>query len=224
MSRTARYESLNLMDDKPIHVIGVGAIGRQVAVTLAIMGWPGEVHIYDFDTVEEVNLGTQGFMPKWLGSPKVEATLQDVRDINPECQLHIHNGRIGMNVVRNMEGVVFCCVDSMETRQQVFQNLNSFGPESVDLFLDARMSSEVFDIWAAYDEATKEQYNEGWFPDSEANQDTCTARSTYYCANVAAGFMIAQLTKHTRGIPLESNVRLDMTGMGTTVHYAPVPT
>jgi len=217
MSRTARYESLNLMSDKPIHVIGVGAIGRQVAVTLAIIGWPGEIHIYDFDTVEEVNLGTQGFSQSELGRKKVEAVYEAMNSANEEVNCTYHEGRVRLNEVRQMEGIIFCTVDSMETRLQIFDNA-----EKVELFLDARMAAEVFDIWAVYDEGSRQAYRDGWFPDSAANQDGCTSRSTYYCANVSSGFMIAQLTKHTRGIPLESSVRMDLTGMGTTVQYVPV--
>ena len=217
MSRTLRYESLNLMSEAPIHVIGVGAIGRQVATALAIMGWPGEIHLYDFDTVEEVNLGTQGFRPGELGETKVDSVLMAMQEFNPDAHVIKHDGRIRMNEVRRMEGVIVACVDCMDVRKNIFDNA-----QSCDLFLDARMSSEVFTIWAAYDEASKELYEEGWFPNTEASQDGCTARSTYYCANVAGGFLVAQITKHTRGIPLESEVRLDLTGMGTIVKYAPV--
>jgi sulfur carrier protein ThiS adenylyltransferase len=54
-------------------VIGVGAIGRQVAIQLTAMGisW---LQLIDFDTVEISNLASQGYMENDLGRPKVEAT------------------------------------------------------------------------------------------------------------------------------------------------------
>ncbi len=41
-------------------VIGIGAIGRQVALQLAAMGVP-TLQLIDFDTVEAVNLAPQGY-------------------------------------------------------------------------------------------------------------------------------------------------------------------
>lgn len=54
-------------------VIGVGAIGRQVALQLAAIGVP-RLQLIDFDTVEEVNLASQGYLQDDLGRPKVQAT------------------------------------------------------------------------------------------------------------------------------------------------------
>ena len=47
-------------------VIGVGAIGRQVALQLAAMGVPW-LQLVDFDVVEPSNLASQGFLEKDLG-------------------------------------------------------------------------------------------------------------------------------------------------------------
>ena len=42
-------------------VIGVGAIGRQVALQLAAIGIP-KLTLIDFDVVEPVNLAPQGYL------------------------------------------------------------------------------------------------------------------------------------------------------------------
>jgi hypothetical protein len=46
--------------------------------------------------------------------------------------------------------------------------------------------------------------------DGEAYQGPCTAKSTLYCANVAAGFMVAQLTKLFRDIPYDKDVQVNI--------------
>jgi sulfur carrier protein ThiS adenylyltransferase len=51
-------------------VIGVGAIGRQVALQLAAMGIPW-LQLVDFDVVEASNLASQGYLQDDLGRPKV---------------------------------------------------------------------------------------------------------------------------------------------------------
>ena len=54
-------------------VIGVGAIGRQVAIQLAALG-VRRLQLIDFDTVEPTNVTTQGYFHADLGRPKVDAT------------------------------------------------------------------------------------------------------------------------------------------------------
>src|ERR671936_2262498 len=59
-------------------VVGVGAIGRQVALQLAAVGVP-LLLLYDPDIVEGVNLAPQGYRPDQLGTLKSHATAADCR-------------------------------------------------------------------------------------------------------------------------------------------------
>ena len=54
-------------------VVGVGAIGRQVALQLAAMGIPW-LQLTDFDVVESSNLASQGYLQDDMGKLKVQAT------------------------------------------------------------------------------------------------------------------------------------------------------
>jgi len=54
-------------------VIGVGAIGRQVALQLTAMGIPW-LQLVDHDHVETSNLASQGYREEDLGKLKFEAT------------------------------------------------------------------------------------------------------------------------------------------------------
>jgi len=56
-------------------VIGVGAIGRQVALQLTAMGIPS-IQLIDPDTVEESNIASQGYFEDNLGELKVRATAE----------------------------------------------------------------------------------------------------------------------------------------------------
>ena len=56
-----------------VTVIGVGAIGRQVAIQLAAIGC-GRIQLIDFDSVELHNVASQGFTVRDIGKAKVEAT------------------------------------------------------------------------------------------------------------------------------------------------------
>src|SRR5437764_8870441 len=67
-------------------VIGVGAIGRQVALQLAALGMP-RLTLFDDDDVGVENLAPQGYWPEDLGTSKVLSTLALCRRINPESQI-----------------------------------------------------------------------------------------------------------------------------------------
>src|SRR4249919_2060152 len=54
-------------------IVGVGAIGRQVALQLAAVGVP-RITLYDHDHVVVENLAAQGYWPEDLEQPKVHAT------------------------------------------------------------------------------------------------------------------------------------------------------
>ena len=92
-------------------VIGVGAIGRQVALQLTAIGIPW-LQLVDHDTVEISNLASQGYMESDMEKRKVNATLELCRMINATCEIHIVPERFR----RSMEigNVVFCCVDRID--------------------------------------------------------------------------------------------------------------
>ena len=54
-------------------VIGVGALGGQVALQLAALGVP-KLQLIDFDRVEETDVTTQGYDFEDIGQLKVDAT------------------------------------------------------------------------------------------------------------------------------------------------------
>ena len=65
-----------------VTVIGVGAIGRQVALQLAAIG-VRRLQLVDFDRVEPTNVTTQGYLHADIGQLKVEAARGAVCRIDP---------------------------------------------------------------------------------------------------------------------------------------------
>src|SRR4051812_28683620 len=70
-------------------VIDVGAVGRQLAIQLAAVGVPA-MSLVDHDTVGEENLAPQAYWPADLGRPKVQATADLCRGLNPAVELTTH--------------------------------------------------------------------------------------------------------------------------------------
>jgi len=48
------------------------------------------------------------------------------------------------------------------------------------------------------------------FRTEEAFVGPCTAKTTIYCANIAAGLMVAQFTKYLRQLPVEADIQLNL--------------
>ena len=130
-------------------VIGVGAIGRQVALQLAAMGVPW-LQLIDFDVVEPSNLASQGYLEEDLGRPKVEATGELCHRINHGLELHQENERFR----RSMEigNAVFCAVDKIEIRRLIWDAVK----DKASFFTDGRMSAEVLRVLTACDAASAE--------------------------------------------------------------------
>jgi sulfur carrier protein ThiS adenylyltransferase len=187
-----------------VTVIGVGAIGRQVAIQLAAMGvvW---LQFFDHDTVDVVNLAPQGYFPSDIGMPKVDATANLLRQINPDTQLH----PVAERFRRSSEdhgNVVFVCVDSIDTRKLIFETLG----QRVDFLCDGRMAAEVCRVLTVTDHASAQHYPATLFAGAEAFRGTCTAKSTLYCANIAAGLMVGQFAKCLRCQPTDRDLTLNL--------------
>ncbi len=184
-------------------IIGVGAIGAQVAKQLAAIGVPW-IQLVDFDTVEEGNLAAQGFLEEDLGRLKTNAVSKMCHGINSEISIFEITTRFkrGMNI----GNVVFCCVDKIDVREFIWDIIK----DDVDMFIDGRMSAEAIRIIVVSDDESKAYYPTTLFSPSEAFQGSCTAKTTIYSSNVAAGIMVAQLAKSLRNMPLDCDIQLNL--------------
>jgi sulfur carrier protein ThiS adenylyltransferase len=184
-------------------VIGVGAIGRQVALQLAAMGIPW-LQLVDFDRVETPNLASQGYLEGDIGFLKVEATAVLCRRINSEIDIVPEPERFR----RSMEigHVVFCCVDRIDIRRLIWDAVK----DSTSFYVDGRMSAETLRILTACDIESRQHYPTTLFRTEEAFVGPCTAKTTIYCANIAAGLMVAQFAKYLRGLPIDPDIQLNL--------------
>ena len=191
--------------DTTAFVIGVGAIGRQVAMQLAAIG-VGQLVLFDPDTVGPENLAVQGFFEADLNLTKIEAVGATCKALNSMIKVTSYAERFKrIHLADYNEPVVFCCVDTMESRKFIWESCKG----RCEMFVDGRMAAEVCRVFTVRDR--KDTYYETTlFSDEEAYQASCTAKTTLYCANVAAGFMVAQLTKMYRDIPYDRDVQINI--------------
>tara|TARA_R110002049_G_scaffold124814_2_gene280351 strand:+ start:649 stop:1308 length:660 start_codon:yes stop_codon:yes gene_type:complete len=192
-------------------VIGVGAIGRQVALQLAAIGVP-RLQLIDFDMVELTNITTQGYRRADLARTKVEATAQSIRELDNSIQVETIPDRFRPSV--NIGEAIFCCVDSISARAAIWRSVN----RKCEFWTDGRMLGETILVLTATMDSGRDQYAETLFPQSQAQTGSCTSRSTIYAASVAAGLMVHQFSRWMRGIATDLDMALNLLAGETVVN------
>lgn len=177
-------------DLRPVEVwvVGVGAIGRQVALQLASMG-VGAINLADPDTVERVNLGPQGYRPDQIGESKVSMTARDIRSLRDQVGVWPLQKRFTKPLAQNSHFPgLFICVDSIRDRERIF----NWTEDSSGVLIDGRMLSGNCSVLFCdlRDKESRKRYADSLFDQSEAHEGRCTSRSTLYTANVVAGLMV----------------------------------
>ncbi len=189
--------------EEPVTVIGVGAIGRQVALQLASIG-VRQLTLIDFDHVDASNVTTQGYRHREVGQPKVQATRQAVLEIDPTLEATPIEDRF--RPAHRNGRMVFCCVDSISARTAIWKQTGA----RCRFWCDGRMLGEVLRILTVADFAGREHYPTTLFEQADAQPGSCTSRSTIYAASIAAGLMVHAFTRWLRGIAPEPDLSLNL--------------
>ena len=184
-------------------VIGVGAVGRQVAVQLAAIG-VRQISLFDFDMVEPTNITTQGYRAGDVGSAKVESTAAALRQLDPDVEVRCIPDRFRTR--HAMGEAVFCCVDSISARQAIWRAV----AEQCGFWADGRILAETLRVLTVADGNGRKHYPTTLFDQSEAIAGRCTARSTIYAASITAGLMLHQFTRWLRGLPTDADLLLNL--------------
>ncbi|QDT71754.1 HesA/MoeB/ThiF family protein [Lacipirellula limnantheis] len=186
-----------------VTVVGVGAIGRQLALQLAALG-VRRLQLVDFDRVEPTNVTTQGYLAADVGRLKVEATAAAVAQLDSTIVVDVVPDRFQPRL--ETQAAVCCCVDSISARAAIWRAVR----ERCDFWVDGRMRGEVIRVLAAADEAGRAAYARSLFPQSEAQAGACAARGVIYGAAIAAGLMVHQLVRWLRNDALTHDLLFNL--------------
>jgi sulfur carrier protein ThiS adenylyltransferase len=190
-------------------VVGVGAVGRQVAIQLAATGVP-VMTLYDADAVGPENLAPQGFWEADVGLPKVDAVADVCRRQCSGLPVNARPEQFRRAAVRDWPAdrstAVFCCVDGIETRRAVWDAVRG----AAGFFADGRLAAEIVRVLAVCRPAADGRYVATLFPAAEAYAGRCTAKATIYAASVAAGLMVGQFARWLRSQPVVPDQTLNL--------------
>jgi molybdopterin-synthase adenylyltransferase len=155
-------------------VIGVGAIGRQVALQLAAIG-ARKIALIDFDRVELTNVTTQGYRHcETSASPRWKQPAEAILELDPEIDVQPVEDRYRSK--HPVGQAVFCCVDSISARSAIWRTAGG----RCAFWADGRMLGEVLRVWRRRSAATARHYAGTLFAQRDAERGSCTsaARST----------------------------------------------
>lgn len=175
---------------QPITIIGAGAIGSFVTLTLAKMGFQ-DITVYDDDKIEVENLNCQFFRFSDIGKNKAQALNELVKDFTG-VDISFYPSRYEGG---QKKGIVISAVDSMAARQLVWDNHKEFAV-GTKLIIDPRMGAETALCYAMNPLSPKdvESYEKTLYSDESAVHERCTAKSTMYTA-LALSSHVAKIVK-----------------------------
>lgn len=105
--------------DKPVSIIGVGAVGSNVALLAAKMGFT-KFKIWDPDTVESHNLPNQAFDNQHVGMPKATAITEVLTRFNPEVEVISYIDYFTTEKYKSeLSGLLVIAVDTMSARKDL---------------------------------------------------------------------------------------------------------
>ena len=171
----------------PCHVIGVGAVGRPLALMLARAG--ARVSVYDDDTVDWPNVGTQGYHADDVGKPKVHALVDEMKRMLPPEKHTFRGYQKRVEEIKHFEtwSHVFLCVDSMETRAQLTEDKATL--HCYDIRCGSRVGNLQYYMGRRYNITEMEDYEiykSSLFDDKESSPAPCGMQTMPHVSQFAA--------------------------------------
>jgi molybdopterin/thiamine biosynthesis adenylyltransferase len=180
---TRQYDLIpNAVLDKQITIVGAGAIGSFVALSLAKMGY-SNITVYDDDMIEPENMNCQFYPIAAIETHKVTALQKLVKEFTG-TDITVHAERVTANTMITGEYLI-CAVDSMAVRKFLFETC-----WATRVLIDPRMGAEYATmavITQNDDKGIIDNYAKSLYSDSEAVQERCTAKATVYTSMMIAG-------------------------------------
>lgn len=200
------------VEDYPVIIGGTGGIGSWVSTLLSRIGF--ELYLYDFDSVEEHNIGGQLFKNSDIGKKKTEAISDVIKEFSDHSVAETHE----KYTKDSMSGpIVISCFDNMEARKTMFDNWTKYAQNEYNaeedgcpcIFIDGRLLAEQLQVFCiTRDEKRIKSYREDYlFNDNEVEDAECSYKQTSHCASMIASFMVSFLTNSIANFKENNTIR-----------------
>jgi molybdopterin/thiamine biosynthesis adenylyltransferase len=183
--------------DELVMIGGAGGIGSWLAFFLTKAGF--KPTIYDFDIIEEHNVGGQLFRPSDIGTLKVNAIFNIIKEFCGD-EINTVSEKIDENSPTHY--FMFSAFDNMEARKYLFEVWKKSIPNCpvTPIFIDGRLTMEQLQIFCVTPDKIEEYENNHLFNDSEVEDEACTMKQTSHSAGMIATHMVGLFTNHITNI------------------------
>ena len=180
-----------------VKIGGAGGIGSWLTFLLVRAGF--KPFVYDFDTIEEHNVGGQLFREQDIGKTKTIA-LNHI--INTFCGTSItaFNQKVDQNTATHY--FMFSAFDNMKARKDLFEVWKKSHENCpiTPIFIDGRLLAEQLQIFCVTPDTMELYETDHLFDDSLVEDAPCTLRQTSHSAAMIASLMVAFFTNHITNI------------------------
>jgi len=188
--RHAKVFMASEFGDRRVDVIGCGATGSRIALSLAKLGIRN-LHIWDFDKIEAHNIANQAFGNDDIGKFKVEALAETIKRQTGLIATAHNEAVTGRSTLGEH---VFLLTDSMKSRKEIWQGALRFKLHVKDM-IETRMGADEGRIYAIRpfipDDA--KFWEETLYDDAEASESLCGSPITVGpTAEVISGLAVWQ--------------------------------
>jgi len=194
--RQAAFLDPNRHRKRRVHVLGVGALGSWVAYQLAKLGIK-EIHLYDYDTIEDHNIPNQIYGKEHLGKKKVEALKELIeRTVGDWCKVVTHDVDL-LNEGIELDDMVVCAVDSLDLRKKLWEE----NKDRVKLWVDGRMAityGVVYGVDITKNSIVK-NYSISFDSDENAEESPCNERAIINNAVMISNAMVNCIVAYLKG-------------------------
>lgn len=192
-SRHLSVFSPSAFGSRRVDVIGAGATGSRVALSLAKLGVEN-LHVWDFDHVEEHNVANQAFGLSDVASLKVEAL---ARLVNAQTGLEINTHPEKVDGSQPLGEVVFLLTDTMASRKAIWDGALKFKLRT-KVVIETRMGADSGRVYTVNPNSPKHirAWEETLCGDDVAEVSACGASvSVGPTAEVIAGLAVWQFIR-----------------------------
>lgn len=184
-----------------VSVIGVGAVGRQIALLLAALG-VRQMQLVDPSCVRFANIENQGYALADIGELKVNAVAAAVANIDPLIAVDPIADRCHSKMT--VGDAVFCCVDTTAARRAIWQAAG----RHCHYWCEGRVTGEVVRVFTATNTKARRYYAKTHAKrERQANRPVA---GPLYAASVAAALMVSQFSQWLRDLAIPRELRLDL--------------
>jgi hypothetical protein len=174
--------------DQVITVGGLGSIGSWL--TLFMGRLVNKAYVYDFDRVEESNLGGQLYSVTDIGKYKHNAIINHCSHHSPDAEV-ISRGKFEEG--SGVTPICFSGFDNMLARKHMFESWKQL--EDRELFVDGRLTAEELWVYAVI-KGREAKYEKFLFSDDEVEELPCSFKSTTHISSMIASLMVVAFTNY----------------------------